>query len=124
MMKKKFQIVSIVMILLFLILRGFYAFYFLRSPVRAVPNDNSLFVSPANGKIIAIIPYDEALKSTELYKKHNVVLDDWTEGFSTGATLISIMMTPLDVHYQKAPLAAKLLSEHYQPGLFLNAMKK
>lgn len=34
------------------------------------------------------------------------------------------MMTPLDVHYQKAPLAAKLIKEDYEEGSFLNAMKK
>lgn len=80
-----------------------------------MPNDDSLFVSPANGKVIAIIPFDEHLTSTELYKKHNIVLDDWTKGFSTGATLVSIMMTPLDVHYQKAPLASTLQELKYQP---------
>lgn len=89
-----------------------------------MPNDDSLFVSPANGKVIAVIPYDEALKTTELYKKHNIVLENWTEGFGTGATLISIMMTPLDVHYQKAPLASTLLEQKYVKGEFLNAMKK
>lgn len=82
-MKKRFQIVAIIMILIFLVLRGFYSFYFLRSPVRNVPNDDTLFVSPANGKIISIIPFDGDLSETELYKKHNVVLDDWTEGFSS-----------------------------------------
>lgn len=37
----------------------FYKFYFLRSPIRTVPGDNALFVSPANGKIIAIMKQDE-----------------------------------------------------------------
>lgn len=113
-----------ILIICFLLVRAFYAFYFLRSPQRKVPNDDSLFVSPANGKVIAIIPFDEHLTSTELYKKHNIVLDDWTKGFSTGATLVSIMMTPLDVHYQKAPLASTLQELKYQPWRFLNAMKK
>ncbi len=90
----------------------FYRFYFLRSPERAVPNDDTLFVSPANGKIIAIINQDE-LKAgeTQLYKENKEVIDDRTAGFGSGATLISIMMTPLDVHYQKAPLASKLLEQ-------------
>ena len=96
----------------------------MRSPLRDIPDNDQLFVSPANGKIIAIIPFDENLTQTELYKKHNVVLDDWTQGFSSGATLISIMMTPLDVHYQKAPLESTLIESYYEKGLFLNAMKK
>ena len=33
------------------------------------------------------------------------------------------MMTPLDVHYQKAPLASQLISKSYKPGSFLNVMK-
>ena len=103
---------------------AFYRFYFLRSPERAVPNDDTLFVSPANGKIIAIINQDE-LKAgeTQLYKENKEVIDDRTAGFGSGATLISIMMTPLDVHYQKAPLASKLLEQTYEEGRFFNAMK-
>jgi len=123
-MKKIFKIVWGIFLGLFLIGWGFYAFYFLRSPLRDIPDNDQLFVSPANGKIIAIIPFDENLTQTELYKKHNVVLDDWTEGFSSGATLISIMMTPLDVHYQKAPLESTLIESYYEKGRFLNAMKK
>lgn len=123
-MKKIFKIVWGIFLGLFLIGWGFYAFYFLRSPLRDIPDNDQLFVSPANGKIIAIIPFDENLTQTELYKKHNVVLDDWTEGFSSGATLVSIMMTPLDVHYQKAPLESTLIESYYEKGRFLNAMKK
>lgn len=62
----------------------FYKFYFLRSPLRAVPGDNELFVSPANGKIIAIIKQDELKKGeTQLYKKHHEVINDRTEGFNS-----------------------------------------
>ena len=81
-MKKILKIVWGIFLGLFLIGWGFYVFYFLRSPLRDIPNNDQLFVSPANGKIIAIIPFDENLTQTELYKKHNVVLDDWTKGFS------------------------------------------
>ena len=123
-MKKILKIIGVSIFALLLIGRGFYAFYFLRSPQRIIPDNDELFVSPANGKIIAIIPFDENLKKTELYKKHNVVLDDWTKGFSSGATLISIMMTPLDVHYQKAPLESTLIDTYYEKGRFLNAMRK
>lgn len=102
----------------------FYRFYFLRQPLRAIPNDNTLFVSPANGKIIAIIKQDD-LKGhkAELYKNNNKVIDNWTEWFSSWATLVSIMMTPLDVHYQKAPMEAKMLEEEYVKGRFWNAMR-
>lgn len=116
---------SLTISIFFLIgIRAFYRFYFLRDPIRNIPNDDNLFISPANGKIIAIIKQDD-LKGhkAELYKKNNKVIDNWTEWFSSGATLISIMMTPLDVHYQKAPTKATMLSEEYMKGRFLNAMK-
>jgi hypothetical protein len=65
-------------------IRAFYRFYFLRDPIREVPNNNQVFVSPANGKIIAIIKQDD-LKDhkTELYKKNKKVINDWTKGFSS-----------------------------------------
>lgn len=123
--KQLMWILCFLLILVVLALGLFYKFYFLRSPLREVPGDNQLFVSPANGKIIAIIKQDELKDGeTQLYKKHYEVINDWTEGFNSGATLISIMMTPLDVHYQKAPLQATLLEEEHVEGRFLNAMKK
>ena len=111
---------SLVISLVFLIgIGAFYRFYFLRDPIRAVPNDDTMFVSPANGRIIAIIKQDE-LKDhkAELYKENKKVINDWTEGFSSGATLISIMMTPLDVHYQKAPMGSRMIDEVYVAGRF------
>lgn len=104
----------------------FYQFYFLRQPERAIPNHNQLFVSPANGKIIAIIKQDELVEQsigTGLFKESSKVIEDRTLGFSSGATLISIMMTPWDVHYQRGPTQAQLIEEQYVEGRFFNAMK-
>ena len=123
MIKKWCIILVCVAIVLLIVCFLFYKFYFLRNPQRNIPNDDSLFVSPANGKIIAIIHQEDLInKNTELYKENNVVIDDRTEGF-TGATLVSIMMTPFDVHYQKAPTAATLIAQNYEEGYFYNAMK-
>lgn len=56
---------------------AFYRCYFLRQPYRKVPNNENLFVSPANGKIIAIIknPTDH----TVIYKDNNAVLDHFID---------------------------------------------
>lgn len=43
----------------------------------------SLFVSPANGKIIAIIEKGAFDTTERTLQKNNKVLDDWTEGFSS-----------------------------------------
>ena len=117
-----FTIFSVITFLFF----AFHLFnelYFLRQPIRNIPDDNSVFVSPANWKIIKIIHQDELTDwNTKLYKNNNVVIDNWTEWFSW-ATLVSIMMTPLDAHFQKAPLYSKLINQYYYPGHFYNATK-
>lgn len=102
----------------------FYKFYFLRNPEREIPNNENLLVSPANWKIISIIQQNNLdTNHKELYKAHKKVIDDWTEWF-TWATLISIMMTPMNVHYQKAPTKSTLISQKYQKWHFYNATKK
>jgi phosphatidylserine decarboxylase len=91
-------------------------------PERIIPDDEKRFVSPANGKIIAIIENPTA--ETVLYKNNNKVLDNFIEGIGSGATMVSIMMTPLDVHYQRAPSDATLIEQVYVSGKKRNAMKK
>lgn len=121
---KKFLFwIFVVLSFAFYIFKGFNQFYFLRQPTRDVPNNNALFVSPANWTIIKVIHQDDLTDwNTELYKENNVVIDDWTRWFSW-ATLVSIMMTPFDAHFQKAPLLSKLVDQQYQEGHFFNATK-
>lgn len=100
---------------------AFYFLFFLRNPIRNIPNDQSLFISPANGKIIAIIK--NPTKEDSLYKNNNKVLDNFIEWIGEWATMLSIMMTPMNVHYQKAPLDAKLINQEYVQWKKMNAMK-
>ena len=101
---------------------AFYRCYFLRQPYRRVPNNNNLFVSPANWEIIAIIknPTD----NTIIYKDNNEVLDHFIDWIGSWVTMVSIMMTPLNVHYQRSPSDATLIEEKYVRGRKRNAMKK
>ena len=91
-----------------------YRCYFLRQPYRKVPTDENLFVSPANWKIIAIIknPTD----NTVIYKDNNAVLDHFIDWIWSGATMVSIMMTPANVHYQRSPNDARLIEQVYVHG--------
>ena len=120
------EILLIFLLVIIFLLVGFilyYRFYFLRNPSRKIPHDNRLFVSPANWKIIAVIRQrDLKNKNSELYKENDVVIDDWTDGFKW-ATLVSIMMTPFDVHFQKAPMDATIIAQDYEEWYFYNAMK-
>jgi len=100
---------------------GFYRCYFLRQPMRKIPNNEDLFVSPANGEIIAIIknPTDH----TVIYKDNNQVLDHFIDWIWSWATMVSIMMTPANVHYQRSPNNATLIEEKYVRWKRRNAMK-
>jgi phosphatidylserine decarboxylase len=119
--KRYLKMLGVVVLSFILIGLIFYFFYFLRQPERSIPGDEQLFVSPANGKIIAIIenPTEESI----LYKNNSKVLDNFIAGIGSGATMVSIMMTPLNVHYQRAPNNARLIEQLYVPGKKSNAMK-
>lgn len=99
---------------------AFYRCYFLRQPYRKIPNDENLFVSPANGEIIAII--ENPTEETILYKNNRRVLNNFIEWIWSWAKMVSIMMTPLDVHYQRSPNNATLIEEVYVKWKRLNAM--
>lgn len=100
---------------------AFYRCYFLRQPYREIPNNKNLFVSPANWEIIAIIknPTDY----TVIYKDNNAVLDHFIDWIGSWATMVSIMMTPMNVHYQRSPNDATLIEEKYVRWKKHNAMR-
>lgn len=112
---------AIMTIWLIIICYSFYVFWFLRNPQRPEINDNSKFISPANGKIVQIVQRDQ--QQIPVIKKHYEAFKTFTDDVSQSGYLISIMMTPLNVHYQRAPLSATLIKQTSTPWKFLNAIK-
>ncbi len=82
----------------------FVAFFF-RDPERQAPEGDNIFVSPADGQILQIQTVTE-----EKFLKNKV-------------KEISIFMSPLDVHVNRAPCAGVVESVVYTPGAFLSAFK-
>ena len=84
--------------LAFLLLALFMA-YFFRDPQRVPPSDLNVVVSPADGRVTRI------------------------ESATTagGPTLISIFLSPLDVHINRSPIPGKIVDVVYSPGKFLMA---
>lgn len=78
---------------------------FFRDPVRVPPIDPQAFVSPADGKVIAIQPveYDEHIGGEALQ--------------------IAIFLSLFNVHIQRVPVDARIDSTRYCPGRFLAAFK-
>lgn len=79
--------------------------YFFRDPERIVP-DEAGYTSPADGKIIVIkkIREDDHLK--------------------TETTKISIFMSPLNVHVNRAPCDGTVMAVKHTPGSFSAAYKE
>src|SRR6266498_529401 len=84
---------------IFFIVSAFMTFFF-RDPKREPPNEPNVIVAPADGKITRI---------TSLTSN------------STSTKLISIFLSPLDVHINRAPIAGKITNVSYTKGKFLMA---
>lgn len=84
---------------LLLLLLALFMAYFFRDPKRVPPTDPNVVVSPADGRITRI--------------------ESATGG--SGPTLISIFLSPLDVHINRSPIPGKIVDVVYSPGKFLMA---
>ncbi|HLP52533.1 MAG TPA: phosphatidylserine decarboxylase [Chitinophagales bacterium] len=102
------------------VLAAYYQFWFLRQPARNIPHNNSVFVAPANGKVVSVKRW--TADNLMVPKGIMGVINVWTKDVDTGGTIISIQMDVTNVHYQRAPTAGKVISKHYQKGNFNNAV--
>ena len=78
--------------------------YFFRDPQRTAPQNDGIIVSPADGKIISI----------------GEALDD---PLSPPGQRISIFMSPLNVHVNRAPISGTVESAEHRSGRFRSAFK-
>jgi phosphatidylserine decarboxylase len=108
-------------IVLAVFLFTYYQVWFLRQPVRNIPGNEHVFVSPANGKIVSIHKWNSA--SLVVTKEEFGAINVWTKDVDTAGTIISIQMDVTNVHYQRAPVAGKVLAETYTQGSFHNAVQ-
>ncbi len=91
--------------------------YFFRDPERGIPEGENIFVSPADGKVILISP-NPAIPP--------LLREGEGEGNASGAggfIEISIFMSPLDVHVNRAPCDGVVEEVVHTPGKFLSAFK-
>ncbi len=86
--------------IVFGMLAAFMAFFF-RDPKRQSPIDTDVVVAPADGLVTRVQPIEE--------------------GNDRSATLVSIFLSPLDVHINRAPISGKITDVSYTRGKFLMA---
>jgi len=80
----------------------FIAFFF-RNPKRKIPSLQNIILSPADGRIIHVGECEE-----DRFLKER-------------ALKVSIFMSVLDVHINRAPVSGKVLEKSYYPGQFFVA---
>ena len=108
-----------ILIVLIVLLVLFYEFWFLRDPERKVPSGETI-VSPADGKVIKIMPFDnsEVIVEKGLAGQIKVLTNDVAqEGW-----IVSIFMSPLDVHVNRAPVKGEVKYVHHKAGKFSPAL--
>jgi phosphatidylserine decarboxylase len=71
---------------------------FFRDPNRECPGDETLVVSPADGRVVLVSRVDPAATDS--------------------AVQISIFLSPLDVHINRSPIAGEIVDVVYKPGAF------
>jgi len=76
---------------------------FFRDPSREIPQGKGLVVSPADGKVVMIVPTPEGHPA------------------GAGSTQISIFLSVFDVHINRAPIAGRITEVVYNKGEFLPA---
>jgi phosphatidylserine decarboxylase len=80
----------------FLFLVALFMAFFFRDPKREPPSDPDVVVSPADGKVTRV-------------------------DVGESGTVVSIFLSPFDVHINRSPIPGKIIDVLYSPGKFLMA---
>jgi len=99
--------------LLILFLINFY-----RDPKRNIPKGNNI-VSPADGKIMRILTTKK--KTVTLKKGFVGRIEAFAGDIAPECTIISIFMSPLDVHVNRSPIDGEVISVKHTPGKYFAA---
>ncbi len=91
---------------------------FYRDPKRSIPKGNNI-LSPADGRIIRII--DTSQESVSFRKGLFGKVNTLTKDVADECYVISIFMSPLDVHYNRSPIDGTVRSIKHSKGKFFKA---
>lgn len=84
----------------FLFVVALFMAFFFRDPKRVPPSDPDVVVSPADGRVTRIGPASSG---------------------ADAPNVISIFLSPFDVHINRSPIPGKIIDMIYSPGKFLMA---
>ncbi len=107
--------IALVIIVLLLIL---FILNFYRDPERKIPKGNNI-VAPADGRVISILKTNKG----NIKIKKNILgkIKTLTKDVAKECYVISIFMSPFDVHINRAPIEGIVKSIKYTKGKFFEA---
>lgn len=97
----------------------FWKIVFLRNPEREIPEGGDL-VAPADGKVVDVISFEN--NSVTMFKndkRYKGIIHTLTSDVSEKGSIVSIFMSPLDVHYNRSPMSGTVKSVVHTKGKFL-----
>src|SRR3989338_7331303 len=105
-------------ILTIILLIVFFLINFYKDPKRIIPKGKNI-VAPADGKIISII----STSKSPIKIKKNVFgkIKTLTKDVSSECYVVSIFMSPLDAHINRAPIEGTIKSVKHTKGAFFKA---
>ncbi len=106
-------VVLAVVLLLILFLINFY-----RDPERKIPKGKNI-VAPADGKIISILKINK--KNIKIKKGFLGKIKTLAKDVAKECYVVSIFMSPFDVHINRAPISGIIKSVKYSKGKFFEA---
>ena len=109
-------ILTIITILVWIFVLFLLNFY--RDPKRKIPKGNNI-ISPADGRIISII--DTSGDSISLNKGLFGKVNTLTKDVAKECYVISIFMSPLNVHYNRSPISGVVRLIRHSRGKFFAA---
>jgi phosphatidylserine decarboxylase len=92
---------------LLLSMLGLFLAWFYRDPERASDSPEDHVVSAADGKVLQVVS-----------------LDHCSETGGGPATRVTVFMSPLNVHVNRAPIAGRVTKVQYRPGKYLMAFNE
>ena len=113
------MIISILLVLVILILLiVLFLINFYRDPKRKIPRGNNI-ISPADGKIINILRTNA--DNVKVNKGFLGKIGTLTKDIAKECFVVSIFMSPLDVHINRAPIDGIVESTKHEKGKFFAA---
>lgn len=99
---------------------AFWKLWFLRNPTRVIPSGKDNIICPADGVVLDVIKFDkEKIVFNKGNKRMFGQIRTLTKDVANEGIMVSIFMSPFDVHYNRSPITGNIKSIMHKNGKLL-----